>query len=89
VNDNVYRQNFYVAGKMEGRSPNGDETAKDAFSTGWFTNFPAALNHDANDFRPSADAPFLGLGALLPEAPQDLNGSNREQPTDLGPIELR
>lgn len=89
VNDNVYRQNFYVAGKMEGRSPNGDETAQDAFSIGWFTNFPAALNHDANDFRPSADAPFLGLGALLPEAPQDLNGSNREQPTDLGPIELR
>jgi hypothetical protein len=89
VDDNVYRQNFYASGTIEGRSPNDDEIAQDDFSAAWFSNFPAALNHDANDFTPSTDAPFLGLGALSPDATHDRNGKEREDPVDLGPIEIR
>ena len=60
VGENVYRSNLYVSGKIEGRTPNGDETALADFSPAWFAKFPAALNHDPNDFKPTARLPILG-----------------------------
>ena len=48
----------------------------------------AALNHDPNDFRPTASAPFLGMGTLSPYAPTDRNGVVRSGRVDLGPIEV-
>ena len=77
VGDNVYRSNLYVSGKIEGRAPNGEETALADFPPSWFANFPAALNHDPNDFTPTAEAPFLGKGTLSPDAPTDRNGVAR------------
>src|SRR5205814_5778958 len=68
---NVYRSNLYVSGKIEGRTPNGDETALASFSPGWFAKFPAVLSHDPNDFKPTAEAPYVGKGTLLPGAPSD------------------
>jgi hypothetical protein len=88
VGDNVYRANLYVSGMLEGREPNGDETAREDFSPAWFAKFPAALNHALADFKPAADAPFLGAGALLPDAPSDAIGTPRSGAVDLGPIEL-
>ena len=87
VGDNVYRSNLYVSGKLEGREPNGEETVRADFFAGWFAKFPAALSHEPNDFKPTAQAPFLGKGKALPDAPVDRNGVNRKGTADLGPIE--
>jgi hypothetical protein len=88
VRENVYRSNLYVSGKIEGRTPNGDETALANFSPAWFAKFPAALSHDPNDFKPTAEAPYLGKGTLLPGAPSDRYGAARTGRVDLGPIEV-
>jgi hypothetical protein len=88
VGENVYRSNLYVSGFLEGREPNGEETAREDFSPAWFAKFPAALNHSLADFKPAADAPFLGAGVLLPDAPTDATGTPRTGSVDLGPIEL-
>jgi hypothetical protein len=86
---NVFRGNMYVSGTFEGRAPESDETVLDDFASGWFTNFPTALSHDANDFAPTAEAPFLGKGELSSDAPADRNGTARKSEVDLGPIEVR
>jgi hypothetical protein len=88
VGANIYRSNFYVSGKVEGRTPNGDETTVADFSPAWFAKFPAALNRDPNDFKPTAKAPYLDKGALLTGAPADRNGTARTGQVDLGPIEV-
>lgn len=89
VAENVYRDNLYVSGKMEGREPNGKETALDDLSPSWFRKFPigAALN-DPNGFTPTEEAPFLGKGSRSPDAPADRNGTQRGDKVDLGPIEV-
>ena len=46
------------------------------------------MNHEPNDLTPSAEAPFLGAGALSKEAPLDRNGAARPGKPDLGPIEV-
>jgi len=89
VGENVYRANLYVSGTVEGRSPDAEETTLADFSSSWFANFPADVNHDPNDFTPTAEAPFLGIGRLAGDAPSDRNGSRRPDEVDLGPIELR
>jgi hypothetical protein len=86
---NVYRSNLYVSGRIEGRRPGAGETVRADFSTGWFARFPAALNHDPNDFKPTAAAPFLGAGELLAAAPSDRIGSARVGRVDLGPFEVQ
>jgi hypothetical protein len=88
VADNVYRSNLYVSGRIEGRTPNRDETSVANFSADWFAKFPTALNHDPNDFRPTAKAPLLGKGRLLPGASADRGGTARTGQVDLGPIEV-
>ncbi len=86
--DNVYRSNFYAGGTIEGRSANDVESFREDFSPSWFAKFPAALNHNPNDFKPTEEAPFVGTGALTPDAPTDRNGSPRSSEVDLGPIEV-
>ena len=54
----------------------------------WFAKFPAALNHDPNDFRPTAGRPFSGRARSSPVAPTDRNGTARTGQVDLGPIEV-
>jgi hypothetical protein len=89
VGGNVYRSNFYAAGRLEGRAPNAQETARADFSAGWFAKFPSARNRNPNEFAPTPNAPFLGRGALSPYAPSDRNGAARSGAVDLGPIEVR
>jgi hypothetical protein len=89
VGDNVYRGNLYASGKMEGREPNDEETVRDDFLSTWFAKFPAALNHDPNDFKPTPESPFLGKGTASPDAPTDRNGTVRSGNADLGPIEVK
>ena len=88
VGENVYRSNLYVSGFVDGRKPNGNEFVRKGFSPGWNKKFPVAVNHNPNDFKPTASAPFLGKGKLQPQARRDLNGTLRSGKVDLGPIEL-
>ena len=88
VGENVYRGNLYISGKLEGRQPNDQETAREDFSPGWFANFPTTLTHDPNAFKPAPDLPMLGKGTLSADAPSDRNGVSRSGEVDLGPIEL-
>ena len=85
--ENIYRSNFYVAGQIQGREPNDEETFSPAFSASWFADFPAAPSHDPNAFTPTAAAPFVGIGSLSPDAPSDRNGVARPETPALGPIE--
>jgi hypothetical protein len=87
VDANVYRSNLYVSGKIDGRTPNAQEMVRTDFSPDWFARFPAALNRDPNDFKPTERAPFLGAGQLSPYAPSDRNGAVRSGKVGLGPIE--
>ncbi len=89
VGENIYRSNLYVSGKLEGREPGKQETALAEFSPNWFARLPAAMNHNPGDFRPSAEAPFLGKGALSAAAPADREGRPRSGAVDLGPMAAR
>ena len=77
VGANVYRGNFYGAGKIEGRAANAQEMVRPDFLSGWFAKFPAGINRNPADFMPAPGAPFQGLGALSPLAPTDRNGARR------------
>ncbi|MGE0023008.1 MAG: right-handed parallel beta-helix repeat-containing protein [Hyphomicrobium sp.] len=86
--ENVFRSNFYISGALEGRSPGDEEAVREDFSPAWFKHFPTSLNHDANDLAPTAEAPFVGIGAHFDGAPSDRNGAPRAEEVDLGPIEI-
>ncbi|BAT59885.1 hypothetical protein GJW-30_1_02420 [Variibacter gotjawalensis] len=86
---NVFRNNLYVSGKVEGRTPNTLEWAIAEFSPAWFVRFPVGLGRNPNDFTPAAGAPFLNVGPVLFEAQTDRNGTPRAISGDLGPIEIR
>jgi hypothetical protein len=88
VGENIYRQNLYVSGKVEGRRPNDQEVTRGDFSALWFAKFPAALNRDPNDFKPLSGAPLLGIGAPSRYAPTDRYGAARTGRVDVGPIEV-
>jgi uncharacterized protein DUF1565 len=87
VGENVYRGNVYVSGHLKGRELNDREWGVTAFSADWFADFQFGPGHDPNAFTPTAEAPFLGLGDVSPDAPLDRNGLLRRDKVDPGPIE--
>jgi hypothetical protein len=89
VGENVYRNNLYISGHLEGREVGGEETALGDFDPAWFARFSTGPNHDPNAFTPGANSPVLGRGKLLPDATADRNGTARTDPAALGPIEAR
>lgn len=90
VGENTYRGNIYISGHLEGREPSGDEIRREDFSSAWFKSFPASADGAApTSFAPAADAPFLAVGALVPDATADRNGIVRSGKVDLGPIEVK
>ncbi len=88
VAENDYAGNVYVSGVVEGRQPNEGERILDEFSDARFARFPTGLDHEPNDFRPTADARFLGAGAFHEGAPFDRQGNRRSGDVDAGPFEL-
>jgi hypothetical protein len=84
----VFKNNYYIAGTMNGHVPGSDEWTRSDLDPAWFASFPFDLMGTAQDFTPSASAPFRNLGALLPDTPYDRNGTARHAPVDLGPIEV-
>ncbi len=86
--DNTFRNNFYVAGKLEGRQPGETEVMLPGFDARWFRKFPIDRNHEANDLTPMTGAPFAGKGALSADAPTDRNGAQRAGRISPGPINI-
>ncbi len=84
---NTYRSNLYGSGQIEGRTLGEAETVRDDYAPGWFEKFSLGVDARTEDFSPAADAPFLGKGAVLPDADIDRDGKPRSNPVDLGPLE--
>jgi len=84
---NTYTANIYINARLAGRGTNATEFTEAALDTAWFQAFPSGPTRDRNAFAPSASAPFLNRGALLPEVTLDCTGKQRTAPTDLGPFE--
>ena len=76
-------------GQVRRHEPNGDETSEQEFPSGWFAKFPVGAKDKVNDFKPTAEAPFLGKGTRSDDAPSDRNGTERGDEVDLGPIQSR
>jgi len=89
VGDNIYRDNLYISGHLEGREPGNGETAREDFDPAWFARFPTSLNHDPNAFAPAAGSPVLGKGKVSADAATDRNGVGRDAEVDLGAIERK
>lgn len=87
TSDNIYRANVYISGRIDGRSPNAEEKVVSELSPAWFSHFPLALNHVANDFGPAPGSPVLDMGDVSPDAPVDRNGVARQGKVAAGPIE--
>ncbi len=85
--DNVYRGNFYISGRLEGRAPDAEEFLMDEFRPEWFANFPLNLGRDPLAFRPTVAAPFRDRGGIETNATSDMEGRQRDNPADLGPLE--
>jgi len=90
---NTFEHNAWISGffgsddAAEPYVPNATELRLTTFQASWFTAFPTTLARDAAGFAPTATAPWLDLGLLLPEVPIDRAGGLRKTPTDLGPFE--
>lgn len=87
VSANVYEGNAYYGGHIDGRTPSMSETVNLTFDSSWYMAWPTMLSRDVNGYRPTATAPFLGQGALVPEAAKDRTGTARSGAVDLGPFE--
>ena len=86
VGENVYRSNLYVSGKIEGRTPNGNETAVADFAPDWFAKFPAALEPRSERLQADREGSLSREEACaFPGAPTDRNGAARTG----GQVELR
>lgn len=84
---NQYRNNRYLNAALSGRTVSAEEQFSSSLDPVWFQALPAAASRDANAWRPSATAPFLDQGRLLPNAQRDRTGKARGAPSDLGPFE--
>ena len=90
---NTFEHNAWISGffgsndSSAAYTPAVTELRLTNFDPTWFTAFPTALARDPAAFAPTATAPWLGLGDLLPEVPTDRTGKVRQAPVDLGPFE--
>jgi hypothetical protein len=87
VGGNTYQGNVYVGGRIEGRAANAGEQVIAGFDSSWFAGFGGLVTTPFLDYRPTAGAPFAGGAALQPEAPLDLAGAARRDPTTSGALE--
>lgn len=91
VSANTFEHNAWVSGFFGSEdasgpyAPNANEHRITMVNAAWFSAFPTSLGHDPVAFKPSATAPWLALGNLLPDAPVDRARLSRTAPTDLGP----
>jgi hypothetical protein len=93
VTANTFEHNAWISGYFgsddaaDPHTPNATELRATNFDPAWFAAFPTTSGHDAAAFAPTATAPWLNLGNLVPEVPTDRAGTPRHAPVDLGPYE--
>lgn len=93
VESNTFAHNAWISGFFGSEDgapayePAASELRSESFDPAWFASFPLSIVHDTSGFAPSAAAPWLSKGSLLPEAPTDRDGVARSAPVDLGPYE--
>jgi hypothetical protein len=93
VQANTFEHNAWLSGYFGSEDsapayvPGATELRLTTFQSSWFAAFPTTVGHDPSAFAPSATAPWLDQGTLLPEVPVDRDGVARHAPTDLGPFE--
>jgi hypothetical protein len=93
VSANTFAHNAWLSGGFTSEdgaaayAPNANELRLTSFDPAWFVAFPTTVAHDPGGFAPTASAPFLDRGDLLPEVPTDRDGTPRHAPVDLGPFE--
>jgi len=93
VQSNTFEHNAWISGYFGSNdtapayTPNSTELRQTAFQASWFAALPTTLGHDPAAFAPTATAPWLNQGNLLPEVPADRDGTARKAPVDLGPYE--
>jgi hypothetical protein len=83
---NQYTRNAYIGGRLEGREPGEGELREAGLEAGWFASFPTGLQDAVIGFAPAASAPWASVGELLDDAPGDMMGAARSNPTALGPL---
>jgi len=84
---NAWLSGFFGSDDGAVYAPNSTELRVTNFDASWFTACPTTVGHDPAAFAPTASAPWLDKGDLLPEVPTDRSGVAREAPVDLGPFE--
>jgi hypothetical protein len=93
VSANTFEHNAWISGYFGSNdsapayTPNATELRLTSFDSSWFAAFPTVLGRDPAAFAPTATAPWLDQGNLLPEVPIDRDGKPRQAPVDLGPYE--
>jgi len=91
---NTFEHNAWLSGSFgsddsaPAYTPNSTELRLTNFDVSWFAAFPTTVGHDSVVFAPTATAPWLSQGNLLPEVPADRAGKVRRAPVTLGPYEL-
>ncbi len=88
VGGNQYTRNAYVSGRLEGREPGDGELREDTLDATWFAAFRTGRGQMATGFAPLAGAPWAQTGEVLDDAPADMFGAERSNPTALGPLSL-
>jgi len=93
VSANTFEHNAWISGYFGSNdsapayTPHATELRLTSFDSSWFAAFPTVLGRDPAAFAPTATAPWLDQGNLLPEVPIDRDGKPRQAPVDLGPYE--
>jgi hypothetical protein len=90
---NTFEHNAWISGffgsedSAPAYTPNATELRRTDFDAAWFAALPTTVGRDPAAFIPTASAPWLNQGNLLPEVPTDRVGTTRTAPVDLGPYE--
>jgi hypothetical protein len=92
VKANTFEHNAWVSGYFGSDdtsvfTPAATERIIPTVDPAWFAAFPTSVGHEPAAFAPTAIAPWLDFGNLLPEVPTDRTGVTRHAPVDLGPFE--
>jgi hypothetical protein len=92
VQANTFEHNAWISGSFGSEdgpvyAPSATELRLTNFDVAWFAAFPTTVGNDPAAFAPSATAPWLNQGNLLPDVPTDRTGRARQAPVDLGPFE--
>ena len=84
-NTNIFAGNYLVGGRTESFTPSASDELNNSFNVNWFASFPIGRTVDVSEFKPTANAPFIGHSGLLGTTTADIAGTTRFDPADPGP----